>query len=194
MIIYVWIIDIYETTHPRIYWSIFLLLFLSVQVFQAMGHCLSLLSNNNSFIYIALANCLYTLMILTANFFTKIANLHYSLQIISNLSICRFMIEGNLILQYGFGRCRPNDIQSILYNMNIPGDHYYYHCIRMLIFQLLLFRLISFAILIAKSNPLQNRRLRAERIEKYRGNMKPSNAIIPGLSSHVEFRIRKIYN
>ncbi|KPM08599.1 ABC transporter sub-family G-like protein 16 [Sarcoptes scabiei] len=190
--LYLWIIDIYEPIHPGIYWWMFLLLNLGVQAIQGLSHFVSLLSNGNSFVYIAMANFFYSLMIMTANFFSKISSLHYMLQAISNLSICRFMIEGVMVLQYGFGRCGPKQLQVVLYNLDITGDHYFYHCLKMLIFQIFVFRILALIVLAIKSNPLENRRRRVKRIIDYHQQIKPSNAIVPGLSSHLEFRIKKV--
>ncbi|KAH9527945.1 Cytoplasmic dynein 1 light intermediate chain 1, variant 2 [Dermatophagoides farinae] len=191
--VYLWIIDIYETVHPGIYWWMFLLLNLGMQAFQGLSHFLTLMADGNSFIFIAMANFSYIMMLLTANFFSRISSLHYIFQIVSFFSICRYMSEGNMILQYGFDRCGPKEIQAVLYNLEIPGNHYFHHCIQMLLLHIFIYRLMALAALIAKSNPLENRRRRAERIIKYHEEMKPSNAIIPGLSSHVEFHIKKIH-
>lgn len=79
-----------------------------------------------------------------------------------------------MLLQYGFGRCGANEIQVMLYVMNLADDDYY-HSILMLFFNLILYRCIAFCLFYSKVNPVENRRRRLARIEKHCKELKVVN-------------------
>ena len=88
-----------------------------------------------------------------------------------------------MILQYGFGRCRPKEIQAILYSMSIE-DADYYVAIRMLIFNLTLYRVIAICLLIWRVNPIENRQKRISRIlGQFREKFEPNIGTIPGIET-----------
>lgn len=200
LFIYVYLINIYEPVRPGIYWSMLWLMFISIISIQSIGHILTLIiysdnQNHNwhimKFTFVSIS--FFFMMTLLANFFNPIHRMHYAYQFMSNFSILRWAHESHMLLQYGFDRCQPREIQTILYLMHIQNDNHFYYSIRMLIFNTLFYRCLSLIILIYKSNPLQNRRERAEQILNFhKDQMKPSEVYFPGLGSHMEFRIKLI--
>lgn len=191
--IYAWIVNIYEPLRPGIYWWLTFLLFISVLAIQGLGHLIALLTNGH-FTMLTITNIgVFLFLVILSNFFNPIGRMHYIYQLISNLSICRFLNEATILLQYAFGRCGPKEIQATLYVMMLTHEDHFYHCIHMLFFNLIFYRAMSLAILIAKSNPLENRRQRAEKIRNYQKQMRPLNAFIPGLSNtDQQFCIKKV--
>src|SRR5699024_296842 len=99
--------------------------------------------------------------------------------------------EATLLLQYGFGRCRPKEIHAILYSFSLE-DADYSRAIRMLLLNLVLFRLIAVWLLIWRANPIENRRKRVSRIGRYREKLQPEIAVFTGMESTLQqFRIRQ---
>ena len=56
-----------------------------------------------------------------------------------------------IILQYGFGRCAPGQIQAMFYMMRLSDDDFGY-CIQMLLFNLVLYRVVAMCLLYARVN------------------------------------------
>ena len=75
-----------------------------------------------------------------------------------------------MLLQYGFGRCGPKEIQQLLYSMTLT-DSDYPHIILMLILQIIFYRLLAIYILTARLNQIGNRKTRSQRIVRYRENL-----------------------
>ena len=100
--------------------------------------------------------------------------LHFIFQFLSNVSIDRFGLDASVLLQYGFGRCLPGEVQPLLVWMSLQDQDYPYAVIMML-FNLLLYRGLAFWLMVIKYNPKQNRRRRVLRIGTYLRNLpKPS--------------------
>ena len=176
---YVYICNIYESVLPGTFWKLVLLLTLSGIGFQGMAHVFSLLSNGNITILTIISISVFILFCQISNFFLPLAQLHYIYQFIANFSISRFVFEAALLLQYGFGRCGPKQIQPILYTMSIDDGHFYY-CIQMLLVNLVLYRGLAIYLLMVKSNPVQNRRQRVARLVGYQSGLKPGKSVKNG--------------
>lgn len=166
IMIYVLIVDIYSPILPGIYWPLVGVLTLGALATQGLGHIFSLLSDGNITKLTVFTVSAFIFLCHISNFFIPLSGLHYVYQFASNLSISRFVFEAALILQYGFGRCEPKQLQLILYSMSIDTSHFY-HSIIMLVVNFFLYRLIAIYLLVRKANPLHNRKTRIARIEKY---------------------------
>jgi len=93
----------------------------------------------------------YLVLILLSNYFIPLKNLHYVHQLISMLSIPKYAFEAIALLEYGFGRCGPREIQVVLAWMDLQ-DEDYFTCIAMLAFHVVLYRSIAFWLLVRKAN------------------------------------------
>ena len=163
---HVYICNIYEPVRPGIHWPLFGLMLLTATAIQGMAHAICLITNGNLLLMTALTVFIYTSFSVIGNFFLTLANLHYIYQFASNFAIFRFMFESFMLLQYGFGRCGPHDIQTILHMMAISDADLPY-TVTMLIFDMILYRVLTLGLLHYRMNPIQNRRQRMERILGY---------------------------
>ena len=187
---YVYICNWYEELRPGIYWQFVQLFILGAIAFQGMAHMFALLSKGNISVLILLSVTVFLFFTLLSNFLLTYARLHYVYQFISNFAISRFIFEAVMLLIYGFGRCAPNEIQQLLYAISIR-DEDYTHCIRMLVFNIVVYRVIAIYLLMGKVNPVENRRQRVERIVDYIGSLQPSKTPIPGMgSTSQQFRVK----
>ena len=171
---------------------------ISSLVAQALGHLIAILTMGD-FIALAISMpAVEVLSLLLSNIATPIRRLHYIFEFLSNFAPTRFGMEGILLLQYGFDRCRKKEVQKILLKLKMEeNDHehhvtYFIMTIIMLIFNMLLYRVIAIFILLMKTNRFENRRHRALEIKNYHKNLRPSNVIIPGLQCHNELIIKRI--
>lgn len=178
--IYVYICNIYESVQAGIYWHLVLVLMLSIIATQAMAYIFFIICNLNLIIAMVTGIGTYLTLLLLSNLFINLKHLHYFYQLISLISLPRFTLESLFLLEYGFGRCSPRQIQPVLYWMNLTDDDYFF-CIAMLIGNLILYKVVALWMLIEKVNPKENRRQRVERITSYVESLeKPLNI---GLSS-----------
>lgn len=183
---HVYICNIYEDVKPGIYWQLVAMITLGGLAFQAIAHVFSLISNGNMPILTTVSVGMFLLFQMLNNFFISIARLHYVYRFIASFSISRFVFESAILLQYGFKRCRHKEIQQFLYLMKLE-DVDLFHCIRMLVVNLIIYHLISIWMLVNKSNSMDNRRQRCERLETYQEKIIPSNSI--GLNSNHTYRV-----
>lgn len=81
----------------------------------------------------------------------------------------RFVIQAGLYLIYGDQRCRPDEIQTILYQFRIPNVPQHLHeCIMMLVALAFFFHFLALMALILKTSPIINRLKREEKVQKFR--------------------------
>lgn len=116
--------------------------------------------------------------------------LHYVFRFLSYFSVACHAIKVVVILIYGFGRCRNNEIQSILYALQFTDEDYALG-LRNLLFLFVLFRAMTLALLLMRSNPPEHRWKRVERVEKAIETIQPIKTFLPGMSNHFEFRIQQ---
>lgn len=170
VLLYVYIGNIYEPIRPGIFWHFFAILLLSLAVSQSVSHIMIVLSRQNVNVIIIILIGSFNVFLLWSNFFVKMARAHYVYQFISNFAFARFTLESIILLQYGFGRCAKKEIQPVLYLMDLE-DEDYTTGILMLIFNLIVYRYIAFALLLRKMNPIENRQLRGKRLQAYQLNL-----------------------
>ncbi len=132
---------------------------------------------------------IYVLFLIFCNFLIPVKEFHYSLQWFSNLSTAKLSFTGLIILFYGFDRCSGNEFSSIMYLFDLEDNHFYNN-VRLLIIQFILLRSFALIILLIKSNPFSGRKKAQELHELAVNSLKPPKALIPGLSSHFEFKIK----
>ena len=204
MMIYVYIINIYESVRPGIYWWMFALFLMAMLSIQSVSNLVALLVTNvgggqragSQMIMLIVCSITYIfLMNSLSNFYNPLDTVHYFYQIIAYFNTSRWLHEALILLQYGFGRCGKKEIQAILYIMHIYHDEYFYKCVTMLFANMLLYRTLALLVLLAKSNPMKNRRKRAEQILQYHQKYlehTPINTIIPGLTTDLHFSIKQI--
>ena len=107
--------------------------------------------------------------LLLSNIYNVIEDLNFIVRFFSFFSIYRYQFPSTLWLIYGGERCRPYEIQSLMYMLNIPtNNEYFYDCITKLVFLAIFYHTIALVVFCIKYNPLINRHERAERIERYR--------------------------
>jgi len=143
------------------------LLILGAIAFQGLSHIFALVANGNLNILIIISVTTFLISTVLSNFLLTYSRLHYVFQFMSNFAISRFIFEAIMLSIYGFGRCGPDEIQQLLYIMNLTdGD--IFHCIQMLLFNILFYRIIALVLLIRRVNPVENRRKRAEKLTEHR--------------------------
>ena len=169
-VIFVYVTDIYSSVSPNNYfvWQVFNLFIASLS-FLALNN-LSVMFLHKSiialFIIIGLMLCIG---ILLSNIYNVIEEMNFIVRFISNISIFRYQFPATLWLIYGGERCRPYEIQSLLYMLNVPTNvENFYECIFKLIALAIFYHIIAVLVFIIKFNPLIDRYKRAECIEKYR--------------------------
>lgn len=187
---HVYLCNIYEQVRPGIYWKLATLLTLSSFGFQGLAHIFCLVSNGNLTILSMLSAGMFLLQVLLGNLYVNLSRLHYLYRAQSNLSVCRHVFEAALLLQYGFHRCAHKQVQKFLYFLELQEQDLA-RCVYMLLFNLLMYRLIALSLLVAKSNPVQNRRQRSERIVTFQRDLQTNKAIVAGLSCDHRFRIKQ---
>lgn len=201
ILLYVYIVDIFEPIRPGIYSWMVLIILLGSLVIQGQSHLFALLIGQNFIVLIVITFATFFTWFTLSNCFNPISGMHYWYQFLAQFSVLRFMNEALFQLQYGFGRCGPNELSAVLYKMMLPKDkhgQYFYHCLRMLVFQIVFYRALALGVLIFKSNPRQNRRSRGKRIRNLYHEQKclsinQFDAIIPGLSAwNQEFHIKMV--
>ncbi|OTF73500.1 hypothetical protein BLA29_005304, partial [Euroglyphus maynei] len=186
-LIYAYLIDIYEPVRSGIYFSIAFYIILGATAVQSVGHLLSIVTLGEFVALVISIPGIEAIFLMVSNLGTPVKRLHYILQFISNFAPTRFGIEAMFLLQYGFDRCRPKEVQKILFKLKMENDEHEHHTsfllytFIMLIFNLLFYRLISLLLLVIKSNHYDHRRKRAQKIANFHKNLQPSNVIIPGL-------------
>ncbi|KAF7491659.1 ABC transporter G family member 40 [Sarcoptes scabiei] len=200
ILLYCYIVDVFESIHFGFYWWLFLLTLLGTLVIQGQSHFFAMVIGPNFLVLIVVTFANFFTWFVLSNCFNPINEMHYGYQFLSQFSVLRFINEALFELQYGFDRCDSNEISAVLYKMMLPRDsegQYFYHCLRMLIFQIFFYRILALGTLLFKSNPRQNRRSRGIRIRNnFIEQQQQSNqyeTVLPGLSTcQHQFCIKRI--
>lgn len=166
--VYVYIIDIYDpVVRESLYWPLFNLLTLASIGYIGLAHCCILLFRGSFMGQMLLLICIYVFLMILSNFLIPITKMHYIYQFLSHFGLSRYILELFTLLQYGFNRCQPREVQGVLYSMSIT-DADYYPDILMLVFNVILYRLFAIYLFIRRVNPIENRQKRISRISQYR--------------------------
>ena len=181
ILVYVYIVNWYEEIRPGIYWQFVQLFLLGTLAFQSMAHMFALLSRGSTSILLFITVTTFMSFILLSNFLLAHARLHYIYQFVSNFAVSRFMFEAALLLVYGFGRCREGREVNLLLYDNLLRDEDFTHCIRMLLLNIVLYKAVAMYLLIRSANPVENRRKRVARIEKYVETLKTAKIGVSAL-------------
>ena len=104
----------------------------------------------------------------------------------------RYYHEAIYTVIYGFGRCGHREFSIVLYRFNIKNDDHFYYCIRQMVINAIIYHCLAFFTLIFRSNSMQNRRSRIEKMENHHRLARKSSVILPELGCHKEFVIKKI--
>ncbi|KAH7643971.1 abc transporter-like protein 17 [Dermatophagoides farinae] len=190
--IFDYIIDIYEPIKSGMYFWQWFFHFMAIISIQGAGYLVATMTNDDPITMAILLVGIGISNALLSNGGTPIRQLHYFYQFLSNFSPLRFAIEAIMVRLYGFGRCFPRQTPAILYKLRIDNDEYFYHCIIMIIINVLLYHSLAFIAIIIKSNPFDRRRRRAEKILEHHEKLEQINVAIPGLGCHHEFIIKRI--
>ena len=121
---YVYIGNIYAIVVPSIYWHLALILLFGVSAFQALCGIILLFWNLHLPLSISTAAGIYQLMIFSSNLFIRVTNMGAIHQVFATLSLLRYIFESIFLLQYGFGRCGPKEIQVVLAWMGVEDGDY----------------------------------------------------------------------
>ncbi len=184
---YIYIVDIYEGN--TIFFGYLFFIALCNLCIQSLGHIIGIVFSQSTKLSVLFSVGIYLLFTLFCNFLIPLKELHYSLQWLSNLSTVELSFTGLIVLFYGFDRCSDREISSIMYLFKLEDNDFYIN-IRLLIIQFILLRSFALIILLIKSNPFSGHK-KAEKLHELAVNsLKPSRALIPGLNSHLELKIK----
>lgn len=148
LLIYVAIIgNWYEAVIPGIYWSFLLLFLLTSIAIQGLAHVFALLSRRSFTFLVLQTSTVILFFIMLSNFTIHIPRLPVVYQFVANFVPGRFLFDGVMLLQYGFGRCADGDIQLILFMMGLV-DADYTTSLCMLTFNILFYRLLAIYLLL----------------------------------------------
>lgn len=120
-----------------------------------MAHLIALCTPDEQIAYLTLVFMIvYDCFLLLSNFFVNVHRLNIFYQIVSYFSISRWAFEAVLLLIYGFGRCKENvEVQPVLKWLQIE-DNDYFNSILLLLLNCAVFRVISFCLLLLRTNSL----------------------------------------
>ena len=170
VIIFFYITNIHSPVTPNnfLFWQLFIA-FLSALSIMAMTN-ISIMFLHKSFvglfIVVGFSQCIFLLL---SNIYNVIEDMNFIVRFFSFFSIYRYQFQSTLWLIYGSERCRPYEIQALMYMLNIPtNDEFFYECIVKLVLLAIFYHTIALIVFCIKYNPLINRHERAERIERYR--------------------------
>jgi hypothetical protein len=187
MICYVFIIDIYEGN--TIFFAYLLFLSIGILSIQSVGHIIGILFSENVRIAIICSVGYGLFIFFLSNFLIPIQELHYTLQWLSNLSMTKLIFECMVILFYGFDRCTDRELSSIMYLLELE-DYTFYTNARLLIFQFIFLRSLTLLTLSIKVNPFTSQKKVDKQHQIAYKKLISSNALIPGLSSPFELKIK----
>ena len=92
-------------------------------------------------------------MALLSNGLIPVKAMHYSIQMLSELSFMKFTHDFIILNMYGLGSCHENQISTVLYAFSITDDMYW-PIINKMIINVVLFKILKFAVFIYKFNSL----------------------------------------
>lgn len=118
-----------------------------------MAHLIVLCTPDEQIAYLTLVFMIvYDCFLLLSNFFVNVHRLSIFYQIVSYFSISRWAFEAVLLLIYGFGRCKENvEVHPVLKWLQLEDDDYL-TCILLLLLNCVVYRAISFCLLVLKTN------------------------------------------
>nr|XP_046917637.1 ABC transporter G family member 33-like [Dermatophagoides farinae] len=170
-IMFVYLTDIYSLVSPNNYfvWQVLNLYLSSFSVMAIMNISIVLLRKSLIALFIVVGFS-QGFFLLLSNIYTVIEDLNFIARFFSFLSIYRYQFPSTLWLIYGGERCRPYEIQSLMYMLNIPtnNDEYFYDCMVKLILLAIFYHTIALIVFCIKYNPLINRHERVEKIQEFR--------------------------
>ncbi|KPM03255.1 ABC transporter sub-family G-like protein 5 [Sarcoptes scabiei] len=167
---FVYIVDFYSQTTPNnFYWWHVLLMILLTIGYQGISHLIVLISNRIFILMMILTASHIFFFLMLTGLFSEIDQMNFIFRFLSNFSMLRFVIQAGLYLIYGDQRCRPDEIQTILYQFRIPNVPQHLHeCIMMLVALAFFFHFLALMALILKTSPIINRLKREEKVQKFR--------------------------
>lgn len=166
---FVYVTDIYSivSVHHYYCWQVLILLLASIS-FQAIGHLVALITNGHFILMILCLASFVSIFLMFSNAFNPIEQLNYFQRLLSYFSILRFVNQSDFWLIYGGERCLEHEIQSILYQLMIPNTmENFLYGIAMLVILAIFYHCLALWLLIIKSNPMNSRRSRVQRIQCY---------------------------
>ena len=83
--------------------------------------------------------------------------MHYSIEMLSELSYMKFTHDFIILNVYGLGRCNPDQVSSVLYVYTI-NDDMYWPIINKIIINVVLYKIMTFALFTFKFNSISKRR------------------------------------
>lgn len=121
---------------------------------QGLGFAIGIIANSNDKLAIVLAVGAYLINVMLCGFFAPIEELPEGLQWITNISFVKQTFEMMLFLVYGFERCGPGLIPSVLYQINIVEENKFWRNSIVLGFQVINYRFLALFVLLIKANPI----------------------------------------
>ncbi|KAH9501554.1 uncharacterized protein LOC142597725 [Dermatophagoides farinae] len=170
VILFVCITNIYSPVSPNNYfiWQVFNLYLSSFSIMAIMNISIVLLRKSIIALFIVVGFS-QGFFLLLSSIYNVIEEKNFIVRFLSNFSFYRYQFPSTLLLIYGGDRCRPYEIQSLLYMLNVPtNDEYFYECMVKLVLLAIFYHTIALIVFCIKYNPLINRHERAERIERFR--------------------------
>ncbi|OTF74325.1 hypothetical protein BLA29_010507, partial [Euroglyphus maynei] len=186
-----YVTDIYDPIRPGMFYSLMYVCILTAIAAQGLGYiCAILFRSNFTYLCLSLPSLfLISIMVILTPYAQSLTVFHPFIK----FNPIRYLNEAAIILQYGFGRCGPREIQIILLKLGIKHDDYYYECILRTIINLIVYHSIAFTLLYFQH---KNFKLR-ERTNNLKSNQNPRqslNIMIPGLTCDHQFTIKKFKN
>lgn len=187
-----YITDIYDPIRPGMFYSLMFVCILAAIASQGLGYiCGILFGFNLTYLCISLPSLFLISIMVILSPYSKSLTIY---QPFIRFNPIRYLTEASVMLQYGFGRCGPREIQVILYKLGIKHDEYYYECILRIIINIIIYHSIAFALLYYQRKDFNLRR-RTEKIQQSIHNRKQSlNIMIPGLTCDHQYTIKQFRN
>ena len=133
IIIHHYITDIFDSERPGLFYPLLFVYLLTSIAAQGLGYiCGILFSSNLTYLCISLPSLFLVSIIVIISPYAKSILFFYPF---IKFNPIRYLNEASLVLQYGFGRCGPKEIQATLYVMMLHHDDHFYHCLQMLLFK-----------------------------------------------------------
>ena len=190
--LFMYICDHYSPIRgSRFYWDLMTIIILALIASQAVSHLITTITRKYLFVQIIIYFSTFFFSVLIGNMYLSLYKLHYVLQFLSKFSIPRYTYQGIMLLQYGFGRCNPKEIQAVLTVMQVQDEDYYTGIV-MLIFNIVFFHTVTILLLFRKvnySNQLYRDPNQVKLVAENNKHLENSLVIIPGIDSFHQFRI-----
>lgn len=189
LLVYVYILNIYEDIRPGTYWTLTSIIIVAAIGYQGLGHLLCLLSKRSLPNMVIMCVAVFLVHMIHSSFFVPEHKLHYVFQITAKLSWFKYVIDLTLLQLFGFGRCGHRQVNVVLYRSHLMDEDFYSLFIQMTLLTIAM-RVVALIVYLKMMNPVENRREREHRIGQV--EHKIVQAIIPGMSSHHQFRIKTV--